>query len=135
MSFYPKKNTVNTVQQLDALVNNVNNTGLRLYKLDVNGPKYEGYIQNCNGIKEVLVYKKPVKGPYLYFENFYYCEILKTKTSTVKKEFPNSHSYFFLTRQDAENAFKDIQKESVITLERRLDYYQDLLDNVKQMSV
>ena len=135
MSFYPKKNTVNTVQQLDALVNNVNNTGLLLYKLDVNGPKYEDYLQNCNGIKEVIMYKKPVKGPHLYFDHFYYCEVLKTKTSTVKKDLPSSHAYFFLTRQDAENAFKDIQKESVVTLERRLDYYQDLLDNVKQMSV
>lgn len=134
MSFYHKKSAVNYVQQLETLAANANNKGVLLYKLDVTGPKYETYIQNCNGIKEVMMYKKPTTGTYISFAHFYYCDILKTKTSSVRKDF-NGQYQFFLTRQDAEEAFAEVQRQSAITLEKRLQYYQDLLDNVKQMSV
>lgn len=134
MSFYPQKNVLNNLQVLSNTVANVNNSGITLYKLDVSGPKYESYIDYCKGIKEIVLFKKNINSSYNYFDSYYYCEVLKTKTSSVKKEL-TSQSYFFLTRKEAEDAFKEIQKKSIETLEKRIAYYQDLQDSAKQMSV
>lgn len=122
------------LKEVENLLKVNNNAGILMYKLDAGGPKYEPYLTACKGIKEVMMYHNGSTRARPYDSDFYYCEKLKTKFSTVTKSL-NSESYIFFTRKEAEDAFKSMQKESVSYLEKRVAYFKDLQDRAKQMSV
>lgn len=135
MGFNPHKSTTARINDLDNALKQNGNTGLLMYKLDVAGPNYEPYLETCKGIREVMVYKdQRYTRSYVYYGDFYYNEKLKTKWSTTKKKV-HDQSYLFFNKAEALDAFKKMQDESVKYLEGRVKYFQDLIENAKNMSV
>lgn len=142
MSWNPPKSILCRLRELDEAIQQNGNTGLLMYKLDVAGPTYEPYLETCKGIKEVMVYKHaPASGllhqhgyNYLHIKDFYSCDKLKTKWSSTKKTL-HYESYLFFNKTDAEEAFTKMQTDSVVYLEKRVAYFNELLETAKDMSV
>lgn len=135
MAWSPKQSVLCRLKELDQILNQNGNVGLLMYKLDAAGPTYEPYLETCKGIKEVMVYKSTqYVRAYPYIKDFYYCEKLKTKWSSTKKSL-HGECYLFFNKTDAEEAFKVMQDQSVEHLNKRVEYFQQLVENAKNMSV